>query len=293
MGMGDQDLERRVKEVGPWYHRIDLGNGVFTKAEGFSPQSKWRVLAQHLPEDLTGKTVLEVGCSSAYYSVRMAQRGATCYAFDHFQSAVNQANFLADHFGVEIDASVASVYDVERFNVRHYDYVLHLGVLYHLRYPMLALDQLGDLDFDTMFMQTITYDRETPGKEYADYLADQHDPAFAQDDFPTLKFVEHKIRSDATSWFNFNNSAVESMMRAAGMTDVERIAGEFWMCKKGERPTNGDIEFRDLLRGIRSNGEASDDSHYLELHDKFQALENNVARLSRENALLKEQISGR
>ena len=65
------------------------------------------------------------------------------------------------------------------------------------------------------------------------------------------------------------------------------------MCKKGERPTNGDIEFRDLLRGIRSNGEASDDSHYLELHDKFQALENNVARLSRENALLKEQISGR
>lgn len=287
------DLESRVKDVGPWYHKIDLGNGVFTKPEGFSPESKWRILAKHLPQDLSGKTVLEIGCSSAYYSVRMAQRGATCYAFDHFQSAVDQARFLADHFGVEIDASVASVYDVQRFAVRHYDYVINLGVLYHLRYPMLALDMIGDLDFDTMFLQTITYDRDMPGKEHAEYVADQHDPVFLQDDFPTLKFVEHKIRADATSWFNFNNSAVEAMMRAAGMTDVERIAGEFWMCKKGVRPANGDIEFRDLLRGIRSNGDASDDSHYFDLHDKFQALENNVARLSRENALLREQISGR
>ena len=156
-----------------------------------------------------------------------AVRQATCYAFDHFESAIRQAQFLAEHFGVTVDASVASVYDIHRFAVRHYDYVIFFGVLYHLRYPMLALDMIADLDFDTMFLQTITFEDASTAKEYTEYIDGQKDRIFTNADFPTLKFVEHTIRSDHSSWYNFNGSAVEAMIRAAGITNVQRIAKEF------------------------------------------------------------------
>jgi tRNA (mo5U34)-methyltransferase len=289
------ELEKKVKELGPWYHRIDLGQGVFTKEQGLNPESKWRILSAQLPDDLSGKTVLEIGCSSAYYSVRMAERGATCYAFDHLEGAIRQAQFLASHFGVEINTQLASVYDLRKFRHRYYDYVIFLGVLYHNRYPMLVLDMIGELDFGQMFLQTITYEDESKGKEFTGYIADQKDAAFHTADFPTLKFVEHRIRNDATSWYNFNNSAVEAMMRASGMTNIKPIAREYWLCDKGVRPANGEIEYLDILRGVvdaDTDFQAGEDYHS-RFHDKFQSLENNLAKLQRENAELREKLKAK
>ena len=49
-------IERRVRELGPWFHNIDLG-GVKTAPDHFLgdyPAVKWRGFADAIPRDLTG-----------------------------------------------------------------------------------------------------------------------------------------------------------------------------------------------------------------------------------------------
>ncbi|GAB4518424.1 MAG: TIGR04290 family methyltransferase [Parvularculaceae bacterium] len=278
------EIERRVAELGPWYHCIDLGGGVKTKSEGFDPESKWRVIGSRLPEDMSGMSTLEIGCSSAYYSIKMAQRGARCVAFDHLQSAVDQAQFLADHFKVGVTIERRSIYDILEYKNQHFDFVIFMGVLYHCRYPMLVLDLLSDLDFDHLLLQTTTVNG-LPAKEYDVYIDSQKAPLFENPDFPKMWFIEHRMRNDPTSWWMFNGSSVEAMLRASGMTNIVRIKDEYWSCDKGIRPANGDVEYNDALNGIVKgvSGEIANRNDAVEqrLHDHLQKLEHQIARLQR------------
>ena len=69
-------LRERVAELSPWFHNIDLGHGVWTAPEHFLgdyPGFKFHRFADALPADLTGKTVLDIGCNAGFYSVEMKQ----------------------------------------------------------------------------------------------------------------------------------------------------------------------------------------------------------------------------
>src|SRR3569833_2305577 len=73
-----EDIERRVKELGLWFHNLDL-NGVRTAPDHFLgdyPAVKWRRFEHAVPADLTGKTVLDIGCNGGFYSIEMKRRGA-------------------------------------------------------------------------------------------------------------------------------------------------------------------------------------------------------------------------
>ena len=74
----ERALRARIDALGPWFHNIDLG-GVWTAPDHFLgdyPGDKFRRFAPHLPEDLTGKTVLDIGCNAGFYSMEMKRRGA-------------------------------------------------------------------------------------------------------------------------------------------------------------------------------------------------------------------------
>ena len=289
------DLQAEVDFLGPWYHKIDLGDGVFTKSEGHNPAAKWRVIAPHVPEDMTGMRTLEIGCSSAFYSVKMAERGAECYACDLLPIAIKQAKFLARFHGVNIDVVQRNVYDLHAYRGMKFDYVLFLGLLYHIRYPMLILDMLHDLDFDSLLLQTATYS-ELPPKEYTGWIQSPVDTILNEDDFPSLRFVENSIRYDKTTWWVFNPSAVAAMMRSAGFTDIRHLATEFWFAKKGDQPANSEIEYRSCLQGVVNSasenpvGQAVSDEW---LSERIQRLENQLLRLQDENAKLKKEQDAR
>ena len=71
-------IERRVRELGPWFHNIDLG-GVQTAPDHFLgdyPAVKWQRFAHAIPRDLTGRTVLDIGCNGGFYAIEMKRRGA-------------------------------------------------------------------------------------------------------------------------------------------------------------------------------------------------------------------------
>ena len=150
--LSPDEIHKRILELGDWFQNINL-RGVWTAPEhylGDYPTVKWSRFSRALPTDLSGKTVLDVGCNAGFYSIEMKRRGAArVIGIDHDGDYLEQARFAATVCGVEIEFRELSVYDVAELRER-FDIVLFLGVLYHLRHPLLALDLLyehvaGDL----------------------------------------------------------------------------------------------------------------------------------------------------
>src|SRR5215218_2643186 len=144
--MTTEEIRRRVEELGDWFHNLDLG-GVKTAPNHFLgdyPETKWQEFAAAIPDDLTGKTVLDVGCNAGFYSIQMKKRGADrVVAIDTDDKYLAQARFAAEVNGAEIEFRNLSVYRVGELK-EQFDLVLFMGVLYHLRHPLLALDLLHE-----------------------------------------------------------------------------------------------------------------------------------------------------
>src|SRR3954464_9646849 len=135
-------IQGRVRELGEWFHNLDL-RGVRTAPNHFLgdyPANKFRTFADRLPRDLSGKSVLDIGCNAGFYSIEMKRRGAErVVALDFDEKYLAQARFAAEVCEAEIEFHQLSVYDVAKLG-EQFDVVLFMGVLYHLRHPLLALD---------------------------------------------------------------------------------------------------------------------------------------------------------
>src|SRR5688500_4951417 len=134
--LGADELRRQIDALGDWFHNIEL-NGVKTAPNHFLgdyPAVKWRQFADAIPEALSGKTVLDIGCNGGFYSIEMKRRGAErVVAIDSDERYLAQARFAAQVTGSEIEFHRLSVYDVGALGQR-FDLVLFMGVLYHLRH---------------------------------------------------------------------------------------------------------------------------------------------------------------
>src|ERR671910_515427 len=144
--LSKDEIRRRAEALGPWFHNIIL-NGVPTAPNHFLgdyPAVKWKTFADAIPQDLTGKNVLDIGCNGGFYSIEMKRRGAErVLGIDFDDEYLAQARFAAGVTGSDIEFRELSVYDVGTLDER-FDVVLFLGVLYHLRHPLLALDLIHE-----------------------------------------------------------------------------------------------------------------------------------------------------
>src|SRR5690606_12941796 len=95
----------------------------------------WELVEPAFPRDLTGATVLDIGCNAGFYSLKLHERGARVTGIEPDPRYLEQARFAADVLGADIEYLPLDVYDVDRLG-RSFDYVLFLGVLYHLRHPL-------------------------------------------------------------------------------------------------------------------------------------------------------------
>src|SRR5690606_28860523 len=136
-------LPERIKELGPWFHNLRI-RGHQTAPDhplGDYPNFKWQGFRQVVPDDLTGRSVLDIGCNAAFYAIEMARRGAQVTAIDSDPHYLAQARFAADQAEVAIDLQHMDVYRVAELG-RRFDLVIFMGVFYHLRHPLLVLDLL-------------------------------------------------------------------------------------------------------------------------------------------------------
>jgi tRNA (mo5U34)-methyltransferase len=203
---------------------------------GDYPAIKWRRFAHALPEDLSGLSVLDIGCNGGFYSLEMKRRGAArVLGIDFDEDYLSQARFAASLRGADIEFRRLSVYDVGALGER-FDVVLFLGVLYHLRHPLLALDLIhAHVARDLLVYQSLQ--RGSP--EIASIAPDYPFPesaVFEQPGYPHLSFVEDRFAGDPTNWWIPNRACSAAMLRSAGFAIESNPEEEVFVCRRQERP---------------------------------------------------------
>src|SRR5207253_2245297 len=123
---------------------------------GDFPANFWQHFQQAVPADLSGQTVLDIGCNGGFYSFEMKRRGAArVLGLDHDPVYLAQAQFARDQLGLDVELRQLDVYNLDRLSDERFDLVLFLGVLYHLRHPLYALEKVARLVGGRLIFQTL------------------------------------------------------------------------------------------------------------------------------------------
>jgi tRNA (mo5U34)-methyltransferase len=202
--MISSELKREVENI-KWWHKIDLGNGVITPGRDNTPEKLKRI---GMSQNLSGKSVLDIGAWDGFFSFEAERRGASrVLAVDSFEWKRGQkAGFeLARKvLGSKVEDKEIDVMDISPETIGIFDYVLFLGVLYHLRHPLLALEKVSSVTKDQLVVET-----------HIELIGGKR---------PVMVFYpENELLNDRTNWWGLNPSAVESMLKDVGFREVKII----------------------------------------------------------------------
>jgi tRNA (mo5U34)-methyltransferase len=243
---GGDALRERVAALAPWFQNIDLGGGVLTAPDHFLgdyPAFKFAGFAAVLPSDLGGCSVLDIGCNAGFYSIEMKKRGAgRVLGIDSDQRYLAQARLVADELGFpDIEYRELSVYDVGALGER-FDLVIFMGVLYHLRHPLLALDLIREhVAGDLMLFQTMQQGSadvlQVPDDHPFHVPGTSSPPSFFDNPaYPRMHFIEKSFAHDWTNWWAPNTACSQAMLRAAGFAIEANPEPEVYLCRTAPVP---------------------------------------------------------
>ena len=236
---GDAEIER----LGPWFHNLHLPGGRQTAPDhplGDFPRFKWEQLAGVLPADLDGARALDIGCNAGFYTFELARRGADVLGIDHDPHYLRQAAWAAEQLGVSdrVELRQLGVYDLARVE-EQFDLVLFMGVLYHLRYPLLALDIVAERVRGQLVFQTLTLPGDDVVEPPDDLPIDERQ-RLLEPGWPAMAFVEKRMAGDPTNWWLANAAAVEAMTRSTGLRVTARPGHEIWICERDRASQHDD-----------------------------------------------------
>ncbi|MFW5774662.1 MAG: TIGR04290 family methyltransferase [Chitinivibrionales bacterium] len=223
-----------IQRLKPWFHNLHLPEGLQTAPDHFLgdfPSYKWQEIASAIPESLQGWTALDIGCNAGFYSFELAKRGARVTAIDSDEHYLRQATWAAQLFGLDesITFERKQVHQLAHEHTQ-YDLILFLGVFYHLRYPLLALDTVCRKVKKLLVFQTLTM----PEQQIIDTPADldfNDRTQLCKKGWPHMAFVEKRLNHDPTNWWVPNTAAVEAMLRSCAMDILQRPGTETFLCK--------------------------------------------------------------
>lgn len=203
-------LNKRVANI-RWYHRIDLGNGIVTPGVA---NTQRRLKKIGLPRSLKGQTVLDIGAWDGFYSFEAERRGAShvlatdSFSWDGGGWGTKKGFDLAKKtLKSKVEEKKIDILDISPEKIGSFDVVLFLGVLYHMRHPMLALERVFSVTRKLLILETNVdmtwYNR------------------------PTLTFYPgSELANDHTNWFGPNSLAVESMLKTVGFRKVKIVSSD-------------------------------------------------------------------
>lgn len=232
------ELQDRIRELGPWFHNLDL-HGVKTAPNHFLgdyPAFKFREFADAIPADLTGKTVLDIGCNAGFYSFEMKRRGAArVVGIDSDDNYLRQAHFAASVLQLDIEFQNLSIYEIAALREK-FDFVIFMGVLYHLRHPLLALDLIREhVAKDLLLFQSMQRGSSDVDEVKPDYPFSE-EQIFTKPGFPKMFFIEKRYTGDPTNWWVPNRACVEAMLRSSGFEIIKHPEPEVYLCRVTNLP---------------------------------------------------------
>jgi tRNA (mo5U34)-methyltransferase len=236
----DDEISATIKALAPWFHNLHLPGDRQTAPDhplGDFPAYKWAQIESHLPRDLSGSRALDIGCNAGFYTFELATRGADVTAIDVDGHYLEQARWAAGVFGLHDRVSFRRmpVYQVTDLPGK-YDIVLFLGVFYHLRYPLLALDLVAQKVHHTLIFQSLTMPGQGVSAAPEDLpIGDR--ARLLEDGWPKMAYIERALAGDYTNRWVPNHAGIEAMLRAAGLEITARPGHEIYLA----RPTDEDM----------------------------------------------------
>ena len=244
---GDDEL----RALAPWFHNLHLPDGRQTAPDhplGDFPAFKWAQIETVLPEDMRGMRALDIGCNAGFYSVALARRGAQVLGIDVDPHYLRQAEWARDRFGLDekqFSLAQMQVYDLARLPDT-FDVVLFLGVLYHLRYPLLALDVVAEKVDELLILQTLTMPGEEVFAAPDDLRLDERD-RMLEPGWPKMAFIERRLEDDPTNWWAPNRACMEAMLRSAGLDPLHSPGHEIVVARRAQDAPRAGAELRAIF----------------------------------------------
>jgi tRNA (mo5U34)-methyltransferase len=189
-----------------WYHRMQLPGGVVTPGVSETSRGLRRL---RLPERLDGLTVLDIGAWDGFYSFEAKRRGALRVLATDSYSWSGEGWGTKDGFllarsalGLDVEDLDIDIMDLSAARVGRFDLVLLLGVLYHLKDPITALERTAEVTAGRLIVETQTS------------LTWLRSPAAAL-------YPGRELNDDDTNWWALNPAALHGLLLRVGFSRVE------------------------------------------------------------------------
>ena len=205
-------VKQRVEAEPYWFQKIEVLPGFYSN--GWSNPRLEKLPYFGLPEDLTGKRVLDIGCAEGFFSFEAEKRGAReVIGIDSFPDSVRRFNIVKEARQSAATAFLMNVYDLEPKRLGTFDLVLFYGVFYHLKHPQYALERIrsvctGDLLFQTFMLEEPSV-KGTPWARYYPH--------------GMMSGKENEL-FDPTIFWLFNSACCLAMLDSVGFVDSEVIS---------------------------------------------------------------------
>jgi len=207
-------IRHQVQAEPYWFQKIEVLPGFFSP--GWSDPKLEKLPFYGLPEDMSGKRVLDIGCAEGFFSFECERRGAReVIGIDSFPDSVRRFNIAKAARQSNASAFLMNVYDLEPKRLGTFDLVLFYGVFYHLKHPQLALERIRSVCTGDMMFQTHIYE----------------EPAIRGT--PWARFHPHGILSgadkelfDPTVFWLFNAACCLAMLDHVGFTALKVVSDD-------------------------------------------------------------------
>ncbi len=217
-------MAERMQKLAPWFHRIDLGGGLSTPrdpvhgAETNYPANLWALVRSFVPTDLRGRRALDVGCNAGFFCVELSRLGAAVTGLESSPHFLEQARLVRELLGLDLDLRPTSLYDVGP-ELGTFDVTLCLGVLYHLKHPLIGLERLAAVTSDLLVIESAIV---APGTRppHPDYGGPAHELLFIEGPADCLEGLRN--------WFVPTVGCLRALLRTVGFRHIvaERDDGQ-------------------------------------------------------------------
>ena len=190
-----------------WWHSFELPDG--TRVDGVCTLEslKDRIARFPIQADLRGKRVLDIGTWDGWFAFEMERRGADVVAIDNWDNPLFRE--MHSRLGSRAEYLQFDVYELTPERIGRFDIVLFMGVLYHLKHPLLALEMVCALTTDMAAVDSFI-------------LRDQYRPGAKVDQRPIMEFYEtSEFGGQTDNWVGPSLPCLMAFCRTAGFARVE------------------------------------------------------------------------
>lgn len=216
-----KEAEAFIKAQPFWYHRIYLGNDVYTMPPTFADQV-WAYLKPTFPADLHGASMLDVGCNAGFFAILAKLRGAgRILGIDSIDFFFEQAEYIRNVWQMDIEYRLMDAHDIYKID-EQFDLIMFTGILYHLKNPLQVLEDIGRCCRDAVMVETEVIP-EDPRNVVVARVGLRGKATLTPTTKGFMKFYErNELNDDASNWWAPDTECLLGMLRVAGFKYFSR-----------------------------------------------------------------------